>query len=125
VIQIEATLAHPTAAGDGIHARLISSQQGSLGEWTAHNSKADTKFADLRVTAGESLDFMVDCRTTANSDSYTWTPKITLTADSDSSQRIWEAKRDFGTIEKPVIPLTPLESLAQVLLLSHERAFVD
>ena len=125
VIQIEATLAHPTAAGDGIHARLVSSQQGTLGEWTAHNSKAETKFTDLRVTAGETFDFVVDCRTTANSDSYTWTPKITFTADSDSSQRIWEAKRDFGTVEKPVIPLTPLESLAQVLLLSNELAFVD
>ena len=125
MIQIEATLAHPTATGDGIHARLVSSQHGSLGEWTAHNSKAETKFTDLRVTAGETFDFVVDCRTTANSDSYTWTPKITFTADSDSSQRIWEAKRDFGTVEKPAIPLTPLESLAQVLLLSNELAFVD
>ncbi len=125
LIQIEATLAHPTDKGDGIAARLISSQQGTLGEWTVHNTKAETKFTDLRVTAGETFDFLVESRATANSDGYTWSPKITYTADSDSSQRIWESKRDFGTVEKPRVPLTPLESLAQVLLLSNELAFVD
>ncbi len=125
VIQIEATLGHATDKGDGVHAHLVSAQAGSLGEWTVHNSKAETKFTDLRVTAGETLDFLVDCRTTANSDNYTWSPKITFNADSDSSQRIWDAKRDFGTVEKIPVPLTPLEELAQVLLLSNELAFVD
>jgi len=122
---IAATLAHPTDQGDGISARLITSQAGSLGEWTVHNSKAETKFTDLRVTAGETLDFLVAIRADANSDSYTWSPKITFLATTDSTPRTWDAKRDFGIKEKPLIPLTPLESLAQVLLLSNELAFID
>lgn len=124
-ISIEANLAHPTAGGDGIHARLVSSHQGSLGEWTVHNTKISTSLTAHRVTAGESLDFLVDCRTNTDSDSYTWPPKITFTAHRDSSQRIWDAKKDFNTPEKISIPLTPLAALAQVLLLSNELAFID
>ncbi len=125
IIAIEATLAHPTDKGDGIAARLVSSQAGSLGEWTLHNTKADTQFTDHRVTAGETLDFLVASRTNANSDGYTWSPKITFSATTDSSTRTWDAKRDFGTTEKPLVPLLPLAALAHVLLLSNELAFVD
>jgi hypothetical protein len=125
VVLIEATLAHPAEPGDGVHARLVSSQSGSLGEWRVHHGKAETKLTDTRVTAGETLDFVVDCAANANSDSYTWSPKITFTADSDSAVRVFDAKKDFNFTEKPVIPLTPLEELAQVLLLSNELAFVD
>ena len=125
IIAIEATLAHPTDKGDGIAARIVSSRTGPLGDWSVHNSKAETKFTDLRVSAGESIDFFVASRANAHSDGYTWAPKITFTSATDSAPRTWDAKRDFGITEKPRIPLTPLESLAQVLLLSNELAFVD
>ncbi|MEY4817140.1 MAG: hypothetical protein RLZZ162_4213, partial [Verrucomicrobiota bacterium] len=61
----------------------------------------------------------------AHSDGYTWAPKITFTPASDSAPRTWDAHRDFGRTDKPRSPLTPLASLAQVLLLSNELAFVD
>ncbi len=125
VIRLEGTLGHALAAGDGVHARIVSSQNGSLGEWTVHNSKQATTLADIKVTAGESIDFLVDCGASSNSDSYTWAPKVTFTADSDSSVRTWEAKRDFNVVEKLPVPLTPWEELAQVLLLSNELAFID
>ena len=124
-ISIEATLTHPSAAGDGIHARIVSSRTGPLGDWSVHNSKAETKFADLAVTAGETLDFLVAPAANSTSDSYTWSPKILFVADPNSPIRTWDAKRDFGTVEKIPIPLTPLAALAQVLLLSNELAFVD
>jgi hypothetical protein len=125
VLRLEGTLAHGFDKGDGIHARIVSSQAGSLGEWTVRNTKQVTNLADLKVTAGETIDFMVDCGANANSDGYTWAPKLTFTADSDSSIRIWETKRDFNVIEKLPVPLTPWEALAQVLLLSNELAFID
>ncbi|MCX6954054.1 MAG: DUF1553 domain-containing protein, partial [Verrucomicrobia bacterium] len=124
VVQIKATLAHPAAAGDGVHARVVSSRSGSLGEWTVHQNKAATAFTDLQVTAGETIDFLVDCGANANTDSYTWSPKITLTT-ADATVQNWDAKKDFNYIEKPFVPLTPWEALAQVLLLSNEFAFVD
>ena len=125
IVQIKATLAHPTAQGDGLHARIVSSRTGSLGEWPVHNSKAETKFADLRVTAGETLDFLVAPSANPTSDGYTWSPKIQFMSNPDAPSRTWDAQRDFGTVEKPAIPLPPLAALAQVLLLSNELAFVD
>ena len=123
-VRIEATLAHPAAQGDGVHARIVSSRTGSLGEWSVHNTKKDTAVTDLPVTAGESIDFLVAAAASANSDSYTWSPKIHFTS-ADASTRTWDAKRDFYTTEKLPVPLTPLAALAQVLLLSNELAFVD
>jgi hypothetical protein len=90
-----------------------------------HNSKAETKFTDLPVTAGESLDFLVAPAANPASDSYTWSPKIVFVADPNAPTRTWDAKRDFGTTEKIPIPLPPLAALAQVLLLSNELAFID
>jgi hypothetical protein len=123
-ISIDGTLAHPTAAGDGVHARILSSRTGLLGEWTVHNTKTATSFPDRPVTAGETLEWIVDSRTNANSDSYTWSPKITFTSP-DTPPRTWDATADFNTPTKLPIPLTPLETLAHVLLLSNELAFVD
>ena len=124
-ISLAATLAHPTDKGDGVHARIVSSRTGSLGDWSVHNSKAETKFTDLPVTAGESLDFLVAPAANPASDSYTWSPKIVFVADPNTPARTWDAKRDFGTTEKIPIPLPPLAALAQVLLLSNELAFID
>ena len=122
---LAATLAHPTDKGDGVHARIVSSRTGSLGDWSVHNSKVETNFADLAVTAGETLDFLVAPAANPASDSYTWSPKIVFVADPNAPTRTWDAKRDFGTPEKIPLPLTPLAALAQVLLLSNELAFVD
>ncbi|MSU22885.1 MAG: DUF1549 domain-containing protein [Opitutus sp.] len=124
-VRLEATLGHANEKGDGIHARIISSRTGSLGEWTVHNAKQETNLADQKVTAGEALDFLVESGATTNSDTYTWSPKIHFTADADSSARTWDAKRDFNLTEKIPVPLTPWEALAQVLLLANELAFVD
>ena len=90
-----------------------------------HNSKVETNFADLAVTAGETLDFLVAPAANPASDSYTWSPKIVFVAAPNAPTRTWDAKRDFGTPEKIPLPLTPLAALAQVLLLSNELAFVD
>jgi hypothetical protein len=125
VIHIEAILGHALEKGDGIEAHMVSSQIGSLGEWTVHNDKKVTNFADLKVIAGETVDFIVSSGANPNFDAYTWSPKITFTADADASVRTWDAKQDFNTVEKIPVPLTPLEALAQVLLLSNEFAIID
>ena len=125
VIRIEATLGHASEKGDGVEARLVSSQTGTLGAWAVHNAKKETNFTEVKVTAGESLDFFVASGPNPDFDTYTWAPKITFTADDDSSVHTWDAKKDFGVPEKISIPLTPWEALAQVLLLSNEFAIID
>jgi hypothetical protein len=126
-VKIEGTLAHASANGDGVRGRIVSSEGGRYAEWTVHNNKVDTAI-ELEVQGGESLDFAVDCLANGNSDAYTWAPNLTFTPGPDSGEmavRTWNAKKDFETATKPVTPLTRLEELAQVLLLSNELAFVD
>ena len=125
VVRIEATLGHASDKGDGVRGRIVSSASGPLGEWTAHNQKAPTNLDTVKVKAGESLDFVVDCIANANSDGYTWAPIIKFTGAIETDSRTWDAKKDFGLVNKISVPLTRWEELAQVLLLSNELAFVD
>ncbi len=126
-VKIEGTLGHANPAGDGVRGRIVSSEGRRYGEWTVHNTKAETKL-ELEVHAGGTLDFVVDGIGNPNSDGYTWAPIIAFTPDTDASYlsaRTWNAKADFDKDAKPVPPLTRWEALAQVLLLSNELAFVD
>jgi hypothetical protein len=126
-IRIEAELRHGNKAGDGVRGRIVSSRKGKVGEWTAFNNKVTTNVEKLDVKLGETVDFVVDCQTGANSDSYTWAPKITLVGDYDLtvSKQSWDAEKEFGPAARPLATLNAWEKLAQVLLLSNELAFVD
>jgi hypothetical protein len=128
LIRIEGTLGHTNANGDGVRGRIVSDARGLLGEWIAHNTKADTPLREVAVRAGETVDFVVDCRENANADAFTWAPTVAFTPVADAvevSGRTWSARKDFDLPEKPVQPLERWEALAQVLLLSNELAFVD
>jgi hypothetical protein len=75
----------------------------------------------VEVEPGETIDFVVDFREGLNSDEYLWAPLIRMVGSS--SDPTWDANRDFAG---PVEPrLTPLEQLAQVLLMANELMFVD
>jgi Protein of unknown function (DUF1553) len=126
-IRIEAELRHGNKSGDGVRGRIVTSRKGKVGEWTAFNNKVTTNLEKLDVKLGETVDFVVDCQTGANSDGYAWAPKITLLGDYDLNvtRRAWDAEKDFGAKEKTFTPLGAWEKLAQVLLLSNELAFVD
>ncbi len=125
VVKIEGSLGHASANGDGVHGRIVASAGGSLGEWTAQNRKEETKIEAVPVAVGDTIDFVVDGLTNANSDNYTWSPTIVLSVAGDEHARTWSAKKDFDTPVIPMIPLTRWEEFAQVLLLSNELAFVD
>jgi hypothetical protein len=127
VIRIEAVLQHGNKSGDGVRGRIVSSRRGKVGEWTAFNNKITTNVEKLDVKLGEHVDFVVDCLTGTNSDTYNWAPKITLVGDYDLtvSKRSWDAEKEFGPAARLLATLNAWEKLAQVLLLSNELAFVD
>jgi hypothetical protein len=122
-VSVTGTLRHEHKEGDGIRGRLVSSRAGSLGEWTVHNNKADTKFDKIELKKGDTLDFIVDYRDGLNSDMFQWAPVIKAT---ESEPTEWSAKKDFaGPPPPPPDPLDAWEQYAQVLLLSNEFLFVD
>jgi hypothetical protein len=131
ILSISGTLQHEHKEGDGIRGRIISSRAGSLGNWTLHNDKAETKVESLEVKSGDTIDFVVDFNANLNSDDFKWSPVMKLInqpAGAAPGEYVaeWNSKKDFsGPPEQPPRPLSPWEKYAQVLLLSNEFMFVD
>ena len=113
--------------GDGVRARVIASQAGLLGEWIADKAAQKTELKRVKLEAGESVDFVVDCRDSTNSDGFQWAPTIHFLVrpeDVSSDERTtWDAQADFAP--PPPAQLEPLEQLAHALLMTNEFLFVD
>ena len=128
-IRIDGEIRHEYKVGVGIAARLISSRQGTLGQWKLHNSRADAKIARLEVKQGDTIDFVVDFAGKLNSNMFVWAPTITaLDAPSGAKEaRIWTSAGDFSYhSDAPALEaLNPWTVYAHVLLMSNEFLFVD
>lgn len=122
-VSVAGTLNHPGTVGDGVRARVVHVRQGVVGEWTAQNSKAETRVETIAVKRGDTLDFVVDCRTNENTDSFNWAPSVTLTG---AKRLAWRSERDFGgPPPAPPVPLSKWERYAQALLMTNEFLYVD
>jgi mono/diheme cytochrome c family protein len=117
-------------SGDGVRGRVISCKAGLLGEWVVdrvNRSSSPTIIPQVRLTAGEIVDFTVDCRETTTSDSYRWAPTVRSLqmpeAAAANQPTVWDAKADFKAPPPPA--LTPLEQMAQALLMTNEFMFVE
>jgi hypothetical protein len=120
---------HGNEKGDGIRARIISSRGGILGTWMVHNNRTPANVTKVELRAGDTLDFVVDCRTSPDSDSFTWAPSIRIAAGTPIPASLprteWSAAEAFSGPQDAAKGLSPCEKLAQVLLMSNEFAFVD
>jgi hypothetical protein len=127
VLDIAGRLRHPSEVGDGVRARAISSRQGVLAEWRARNGSVETRVADVRVSRGDTIDFVVDCLENENGDGFGWAPRLeTAQAAALTGPAVeWNARSDFGGRSEQSAPLTAWERYAQVLLMSNEAAFLD
>jgi hypothetical protein len=128
-ISVSGSLGHRSKDGDGVRARIVSSQSGELASWTAHNTDAETNMSRIEVKKGDTVDFVVDCRENENSDSFVWSPVVRLVeapGNAAGGTQQWSAAAEFrGPDARPRKMLTPWERYAQVLLLANEFMFVD
>ncbi len=125
-VEITGTLQHLSDKGDGVRARIMGPGNRVLGEWTALNEKVDTHVKRVRVTRGQTIDFIVDPIKTNVSDGFNWAPRLAAIAAPDgaaSTGDAWDARNDFAGPPPP--PLGPWEQLAQALLLTNEFMFLD
>ena len=133
-VTVSGALSHANAQGDGVRARLVSSRGGVLAEAVAQSSTAELRAEGVTVMAGDTVDFVVDCRANSNSDSFNWAPRVKFTDSVKRSKQAppggfeteWDAKADFSK-PRPEAPkgLTAWDKLAHALLVSNEAAFVD
>jgi hypothetical protein len=131
-VTLGGTLAHGSANGDGVRGRIVSSRTGELASLTVHNKSAQTQLDGLDVKAGDTIDFIVDCRSSVTSDSFTWPLTLRMknlpegiAGGEDSTE--WNSVTDFAgpATKAPAAPLTPWEKYAQILLQTNEFVFVD
>ena len=117
------------AGGDGVRALVISDRGGVLGSWTVEFGNSVTADLDIiEVSAGECIDFVVDCRPAGDIsfDQFTWAPTILQMDEQDGKVGGWSAEREFAGIPtEPAHQLTAWERLAHTLLLSNAFIFVD
>lgn len=114
-------------SGDGVRARVISSESGLVAEWIADGAAAKTDVKSVTLKRGEILDFAVDSRETTTSDGFRWSPVIQLLVRAEEAptgvQTVWDAQSDFQSPPPP--KLKPLEQMAHALLMTNEFMFVD
>jgi hypothetical protein len=135
VVSIDGVVKHEAdARGDGVRARIVASGQGVLGTWSVHMSEAPTKLPRVAVKQGDTIDFVVDCQTAHDYDSFTWAPVIrrlsqevqqVAARDRADLPKVWDAHGDFSGPLDVQQSLTPWDELAQVLLMTNEFHFLD
>jgi len=127
-LQVQSRIVHPTSAGDGVRAYLVSSRQGLLKTADVHNREERFDWDAIDVEPGETLDFVVDLRENLNHEEYVWDAKLTeqIAAGAGAPGRtglVWDSRRDF--VGAPTTGMSPWEQLAQVLLAANEFLFID
>ncbi|WP_233578199.1 PSD1 and planctomycete cytochrome C domain-containing protein [Tautonia sociabilis] len=122
IVRIRGRLSHDSDKGDGIRARVVSSQSGLLGEWTVKGSRTRTQVDGIPVRVGDTIDFIVDCIGGPAFDSFEWAPTVLLASPGGDIAR-WDATSDFTGSASP--PPTPEERYAHALLMTNEFLFID
>ena len=120
-VSLSGEIVRAAAAGNGIHARIVSSRQGQLAEYdAAPKATVQSAIERIELAAGETLDFIVESKADDNSDGFTWRT-VLYSADGLS----YDAKKQFAGPPPKIDPFTPWERFAQVLLETNEFLFVD
>jgi len=120
-VSLSGEIVHAPTAGNGIHARIVSSRQGQIAEYDAGaNATIPSSIERIELAAGETLDFIVESKGDDNSDGFTWRT-VLYSADGLS----YDAKKQFTGPPPKIEPFTPWERFAQVLLETNEFLFVD
>ena len=93
-VSITGSLHHPSENGDGVRSRVVSSRSGLVSEWIALNKTVDANVASIEVQAGDTLDFITDCRESVTSDSFAWSLAIKLKT-TDGKEFSFAADKGF------------------------------
>ena len=95
-IDVRGNAHHPSPNGDGVRCRIVSSRSGKAGEWIVQKASTETKLDRLLVRAGDTIDFITDCRESVTSDSFSWTFSIALKTAGKADQTFASDKQFRG-----------------------------
>ena len=122
-VAVNAVVRHANEQGDGIRFRIIKPDGGFVADVVAHNSTIPLAVEALELRAGQSLDFVADCRINESHDSFNSRILITQMVKS-KILRTWNSEDDFRD-QPGSSRLNEWAQLAQTLMLTNEFVFVD
>ena len=122
-VAVNGVIGHEQEMGDGVRLRVVNSRLGILQDVVAENVTSPVAVAPFDIRAGESIDFVVDCRVDESHDSFRSKFMITQSADG-KVLRGWNSEDDFRD-QPGASRLDAWAQLAQALLLTNEFVFVD
>ena len=108
------------STSEGVRGRVVSSRHGKLGEWVVFGTEEQTDFPEVKVEAGDTIDFVVNARGRDDrAAGFTWAPIVKM----DGAQ--WDAAKNFKA--PAPAPKTPdvWQQFAQVLMEANEFTFLD
>jgi len=128
LVSIEGNLGQNGANSDGVNGFVIFSGVGVIARGSARGGQRAMNVPRLRVTAGSTVDFVIDCRGNATGDNFTWNSIIRKLDDSQNppapTNDTWESNRQFrGPSGRR--RLYAWEKYAQVLLETNELTFIN
>jgi hypothetical protein len=123
-VAIQSEARHEPMEGDGFRASIVSGRVGQLASLTLHHRTATLAVNEVRVEAGETLDFVADVGGGLGHDQFLWSIELKELPDQPEAAAVaWRSAIDFiGPVPNS---LNPWEQLAQVLLVSNEFLFID
>ena len=119
---INGTLKRPAKEGDGIRALALLDGQPPLGEWEVTTGEIATTVGRVHLKAGQTLDFVVDCKSGPGWDSFEWSPQV---AGIEGTNGTWNAADGFSGPKSAKPSLNAWERYAQALMMTNEFVFVD
>jgi hypothetical protein len=122
-VAVNGVVRHENEQGDGIRFRIIKPDGGFVADVVAQNSTMPLAVETVEVGAGQSLDFVADCRSNESHDSFNSRLLITQLVGG-KIQRTWNSEDDFRD-QPGASRLNEWAQLAQTLLLTNEFVFVD
>ncbi len=119
-LRIRGLVRHPAEKGNGVRATIVVREKEKIGQWTVLNTSSPTHADDIHLEPGETIDFVTDSNSDADSDSFEWKVRIVST---DETRSRGNSERDFRGDRS--VPLGVWEQAAQLLLLTNEFCFID
>ncbi len=118
-VNIDGTVAHLNAQGDGIRAMVVTNRGNVLGDWKSLNNKARTTLTAVKLLKGDTLDFVVDPLSNESCDAFAWAPVI----KSMDGKQTFDSSTSFAPPSGP--PVSRLALYIQALMMTNEFMFVD
>lgn len=119
-VSFEGVFNHPSTNGTGVIGYLVSSRAGLHGRWAIKTKSANTELKDLKVKAGDTIDFIVDSNGSVTSDSFSWTGGITLKSATGTSSH-WDVEKGFYSRDS--FKSLPVQDLPKRIARAWELAY--